>query len=170
MTAQKRPTLYWHLSEATHKPVVLTLIDLDSVNPLLEEPLQGSVSRGIHALKLADYDIRLQTNKTYEWSVRIVEDPNDPSGDAVARSFIKRVNPNAAILAILEDNNPLSRAQGYARNGIWHDALAALSEDGSPIQVGNRFLHIRDRLLAQVGLLHMLNTPRASVASNSRVR
>ncbi len=154
-TVKEQPTLYWHISKATQKPVVLTLIELDAVKPLLEEPLQDPLSRGIHLLKLADYGIRLQPDKIYEWSVRIIEDPDNPSGDAIARSFIQRVLPNAEISAVLEQSDPLSRAQAYAHNGIWYGALATLMEGGSSSQDQDRLRRSRDWLLEQVGLFHL---------------
>ena len=157
-TVKEQPTLYWHISQTTQKPVVLTLIELDAVKPLLEEPLQNLVPRNIQALKLANYGIRLQPNKIYEWSVRIIEDPNDPSGDAIARSFIQRVIPNAEISAALEQSDPLSRAQAYARNGIWHDALATLMEGDSSSQAQDRLRRARDWLLGQVELKQVVNS------------
>ncbi len=166
LTVKEQPTLYWHISEATRKPVVLTLIDPDTVKPLLEEPLQGPIPRGIHALKLADHGIRLQSNKIYEWSVRVMEDPNDPSGDAVARSFIERMTANADIRAVVENSNPFNQAQSYARNGIWHDALAVTLEQAAGVQARGRLRRARDLLLEQVGLLQMLTSSLTSVASN----
>ncbi len=157
-TVKEQPTLYWHISKATQKPVVLTLIELDAIKPLLEEPLQDPLSRGIYVLELADYGIRLQPNKIYEWSVRIIEDTNDPSGDAIARSFIQRVIPDAEISAVLEQSDPLSRAQGYARNGIWHDALATLMVEDSSSQAQDRLRRARNWLLEQVELKQVVKS------------
>lgn len=158
LTTKEQPTLYWHISQATQKPVVFTLIEHDAVKPLLEEPFRNPVSRGIHAVKLADYGIRLEANKIYEWSVSIIDDPSDPSGDAIARSFIQILSPNAEIIAIQQQSEPLSRAQGFARLGVWHDALAAALEEVSNIQARDKHRRTFNLLLKQVELNQVVSS------------
>jgi hypothetical protein len=76
LTLDAQPTLYWKLSQETPARIHFTVIDEEFAEPLLAVSAAGSASAGIHAFRLADYEIRLEVGKTYEWSVAVVPDPD----------------------------------------------------------------------------------------------
>ncbi len=60
VTVHEQPVLYWYISQATRYPVELTLIGLDSPEPLLTAKLNPPFQPGVRRVRLADYGIRLE--------------------------------------------------------------------------------------------------------------
>ncbi len=127
LTAQEQPQLYWHISPAADAPMVFTLSSDDAAEPLLELRLPESTDPGVYFISIADHDVHLQTGKIYEWSVRMLcEQEKSGSGDLVVKSYIKRVPADERLLVARQSDDPMTRARGYAHNGIWYDAVAVL--------------------------------------------
>ena len=126
-TVDEQPTLYWYLSDRTSHPIEVSLIDGESVEPLLEFRIEAPVEAGIHALRLADYGIRLKRGQVYEWFVAFISNPDKRSKDVVSGGAIERVSRserlNTQLAVTARDNWP----RIYAEEGLWYDALATLS-------------------------------------------
>jgi hypothetical protein len=163
-----QPILYWYVSDETAVRIEVTLIDGESVEPLLEIPLESPVAPGIHALRLAEHDIRLEAGRTYEWSVAILLDPQRRSADVIARAFIERVPPSDQLRVELEGAQGPSKARVYAANGIWYDAFSEAS--GAAAEPGSVAEHadLRQALLEQVGLQGLAGQPLPHVATPPR--
>jgi hypothetical protein len=121
LTARPQTTLYWHLSKGTAEKITVTITADDEVEPLLEHIVQKSNS-GIHNLKLAGFNIMLQPDKEYEWSV-CAHEKNQPCTQ-IAKSLIQF----SANFVINNKGNPMENAKIFASNGIWYDALEELME------------------------------------------
>ena len=69
----------------------------------------------------------LQVGKNYRWSISLICDAQDRSGDAVAIGIVRRVELSGEILRELENADPRQKTVIYAENGIWQDALGTLA-------------------------------------------
>jgi hypothetical protein len=119
ITVHNQPTLYWYSSGSLATTVLFTLIESDAAIPTVVARLEVPVKPGIHSIRLADFDTRLQPGKTYEWSVAIVANHLRRSHDVVATGEIEFVPPSdQSVNGYLE----------YAQRGLWYDAVMALSE------------------------------------------
>ena len=121
LTMQASPKLYWHLSEpysGNFEYVVLER-DSDQPMPLLRRSITKQLCEGFHALNLDDFEVALRTGVVYQWSVAIVRDAQRRSQDIVAQATIERVGGPA-------QTDGLSVGQ-YASQGLWYDAIQALS-------------------------------------------
>lgn len=152
-TSDPQPIVYWHISERTRQPTVITLSINDEINPLLELKLNSPVEPGIHALKFSDHDITLVKDKIYEWSVSINENPDGPSsGDLIAKAFIQRVAVNDEIAAAKSSGDLIDMVRIFAQGGLWYDAL---STTFMPIDDPKMQMEIKDlkaSMLRQVGI------------------
>ena len=129
---------------------VLTSIDDDAIQPLLELELQPPFDAGIHELSLDAAGVRLDTGKEYQWFVAIVKDPTRRSSDIVAGGAIKRVEPSAMLRSRLAQAQREELPLIYATEGIWYDAIGSLSQQ---IDTDTGMLRQqRVALLEQVGL------------------
>jgi hypothetical protein len=131
LTRQVQPDLYWYLSQPALTPVEAVLIDEQdnqAVRPLLEIHLDPPVQPGIHRFRLADYGVELKPAVTYRWSVAIVPDAGQRSNDIVASGAIQRIAPSRSLDARLAQASPQDHAFLYAEEGLWYDAIAAISE------------------------------------------
>ena len=105
---------------------------------------------GIHRIRLSDFGVTLSPGAEYEWSVALILDAKERSKDIVATSWIDRVEPSAQLSKRLESDG--ATAAVYAEEGMWYDAIGALSDqiDGDPTNV--QLAEQRADLLRQVGL------------------
>ena len=152
LTITAQPSLYWFTSGGSAARFEFALIDDEGINPLLEKTLDFAAEQGVQRLSLAEHGITLKPDQEYEWSVALVADPNQRSGDIISGGRIQRVEPSAALKSKLSGANKSQLASIYAEEGIWYDALASIS-DLIAADPGNASLRAqRAALLDQVGL------------------
>ena len=157
ITTQAQPSLFWFQDGPAPKDVgarfELTLVDPKNPKPVLKvgAPLadQKDGGAGIHRIQLARQKITLEPGVAYKWSVALVPDANNRSQDLVASGVIQRSEPSAELTAELAKTD---KAAAYAANGVWYDALSALSDqiDAAPKDATLRAA--RADLLQQAGL------------------
>ena len=153
LTTHEQPTLYWHLSEATKLPVVLTVMQGNADAPALEQHLKGRKNRGLHTLRLADHAVHLKPGMTYEWSVCVlseIENTFCSLKDYLTVGYVERTTVESDFMAKIARAEPLKRAQLFAKRGLWHDALGTLM-DSRKSTVNQSLLEARKQLLKQVG-------------------
>ncbi len=152
LTIKDQPCLYWYVSKPIPYPVELTVIERNAVKPLLEKVIKGPDKGGIQSIRLADYALYLRRNVPYKWCVTLVTDPNHRSKDILAGGIITLVEPPPSLLAKLKVADSNNAPFIYAEEGLWYDALEAISRmiDASPTNAD--FRKQRTSLLEQVGL------------------
>jgi hypothetical protein len=153
LTTQEQPCLYWFISKPILHPVELTVIEKNVVNPLLEKVITCPERGGIQGFCLADYGVRLRRNVQYKWFVTIVTDPEHRSKDILAGGMISLVDAPPSLHSKLKEAISSKAPYIYAEEGLWYDALRALSGmiDKSPGDADLR--NQRAALLEQVGLV-----------------
>jgi hypothetical protein len=151
LTTQEQPELFWYISQPTRRPIRLTLVDEDrkSKPTILRQELPGSAVSGVHRLTLADHDVHLRAGAEYRFSVELVIDRENQSENVVGQTLLKRIEPSAELVASIRKASSDEHASIYAADGIWYDALAAISKqvDEDPAMLADRA-----SLLEQVGL------------------
>jgi hypothetical protein len=152
LTVNQQPNLYWFLDKDSALRVDFTLIDEDSVNPLLEITVAGPLRSGIHVVRLADHGLSLEPGRWYEWSVAVVTGGRDPSEDRISRGFITRTEVPPGLAERLGERGPDEAVHVFAESGLWYDAVTALSIgiEGTGDKASLR--RARAALLDQVGL------------------
>ena len=152
LTTMGQPILYWYLSQPTKHNIEFTLNDDHSIDPIIEVKLKNANTKGIHSIRLSDYNITLLQGIEYQWFVTVVRDPEQRSKDIIATGTIRRVEFSRGL------NEELTRAgkkevpSVYAEQGIWYDTLSSLSEliNANPDDKG--LVEKRTSLLQQIGL------------------
>ena len=119
LTSQEQPSVYWYLSKSTTIPIELTIIDDQTIEPLVETPLSTPIQPGVHRIRLADYGVRLSPGVGYRWSVALVFDPDDRAKDIVASGAIERIVLPEALRTTLARGEKAQAPQLYAEAGIW---------------------------------------------------
>lgn len=122
-TAQAQPVLYWYLSRGDVQTVEIAVIQEGVVTPVLERTLPPIKQAGLQKIRLADYGVSLQPGQEYRWSVAVVNDPEQRSGDIVASATLRYKMPLS----------PLNTVEQQAEAGYWYDALQQLIETHSPL-------------------------------------
>ena len=146
-TISASPSLFWHLDGTPPESarIVFTLIEAGAVAPIVERALPLPSAAGIQRVRLADFGVTLERDVEYEWSISLQPAGEDHTSDVVSQKYVRRVDPGE-----LGGRAPSARA--FAEQGLWYDALEALSDaiDHAP---GDALLRAqRDSLLRQAGL------------------
>lgn len=123
LTGQAQPVLYWYVSESNMQhPIEITLTQDGVAEPLLEKQLPALPTSGLQAIRLVDYGVSLQAGEEYRWSVALINDPEQRSGDVIASATL-RYQPLPSDITSIEQK---------AQAGYWYDALQTLVESHSP--------------------------------------
>jgi len=152
VTAEEQPPLVWYLSKATPFPVEFTVVEAMGVEPILEVALSSPTDAGIHILSLAQYDLRLETGKTYQWFVSLIPDPARRSKDIIAGGMLEVERLPENIAEAVKQATPHDATKLLAKAGFWYDAIGVISH-GIQANPTDRALHdVRADLLEQVDL------------------
>jgi len=151
-TSSPNPSLFWFVDRVPDSSirVEFTLLDEDSIEPLVEAVLPTPKRAGVHRIRLSDYGVKLDPGAEYEWSVSLVLDPNERSKDIVATSWIDRIPPSDQLKSRLAAEG--ATASVYAEEGLWYDAIAALSDQIERDPGNVKLAEQRADLMRQVGL------------------
>lgn len=151
-TTAEQPVLYWYTSKPVSQPVEFTLVKEGAIDPVLETRIPGPDIAGVQRLDLGRWGAKLEKDAEYQWFVSVIIDPAQRSQDITAGGTIQRVETSPETQSRLASATAQSRAFVYAEEGLWYDAIDALSRliEANP---GNEtFRNQRISLLAQVGL------------------
>ncbi len=155
LTTSAQPSLYWYLSQPVDHEINIDIVARTDEPKKLFAPvvLDGSkIHRGIQRLDLKKLAARLEPGVRYEWVVTIVVNPQKPAQNMFSSSSLWRIAPDEAdeiIARIRAAKDPRQKADIAAEEGIWIDAMDALSEliDWQPHDVALR--QVRADLLRQ---------------------
>lgn len=152
LTTKEQPTLYWYVSEPVSARLEVTVINDEAIDPALEEIVASPGHAGIQKIDLAKSGTRLEPGLEYRWFVSVVADPGQRSNDIVASGTIQRITPEGALKARIAGADERTLARVYAEEGVWYDAVDAISRliENSPNDAVLR--EQRAALLEQVGL------------------
>jgi hypothetical protein len=146
MTAS--PTLYWYLSQPFAGSVKVVLADDAQVEPVLELQLERGAPAGVHEVPLGEHRVVLKPGTEYQWSVTLVDDPDQPSGNPFASGAIRRVAP----VALPKGADDADRLVALAGQGLWYDAIELASRRIAARPKDAAWRELRADLLEQQGL------------------
>lgn len=152
LTASPQPTLFWYQTAGSATRLELTVVEPKNPDPVLRAYADGSTKPGIHCLPLARYGAVLKPGVKYTWTVAWVPDGANRSLSVVARGAIECVAAEPKVAEAAAAAKGPERAAVFAQNGLWYDALDAitLAIDGNPENKELRAM--RADLLEQAGL------------------
>lgn len=161
LTTQAQPTLYWYASKPTNTLIELTLISDTAEIPVLSKNLVVTPG-GVQAIDLVSYGVTLALDTEYEWFVSVVTNTNQRSKDMTSGGTVRRVAPDAAVVARVAAAGERAAPRIYAEAGLWYDAIGSLSRliERSPADLELRAL--RASLLDQIGLAAAASADRST--------
>jgi hypothetical protein len=155
LTAQEQPILYWYISKLPQYPLEFRIVEGQAVSPILKTQIRLPVQAGIQSLRLADYQVRLLPGKEYGWFIAGVRDPKNRSKDILASGLVQYIVPAGTLQAKLGRIEKNELVKIYAEEGLWYDAIRAISDliEAAPNNMDLR--KQRASLLEQVGLFEI---------------
>lgn len=152
LTTREQPSLFWYQTGPAKTRFELTLIEPKNPKPLLKVGTEKSEQAGIHRISLARQKVTLKPGISYKWTIAWVPDPANRSQDVIASGTIQRIEPDAKLTAALAEAKGVDKAAAYAQNGIWYDALEALTNEIDAAPKNKDLRAQRAALLEQAGL------------------
>jgi hypothetical protein len=148
-TLSPSPVFFWFVEPLPdpRTPIVFTLLDETSIDPVVEMRLPRPERPGIQAIDLAAHGVRLEPGVEYEWFVAVVVDRRDRSRDQVSRGYVRYVGEDPELGSIPRD----ASAAELASAGLWYDALASLSAAIEADPDASELVAQRTALLDQAG-------------------
>jgi hypothetical protein len=127
-TVQTAPSIFWYQSEAIDAPGVVTVTQPGEPEPLLELKIDGK-SAGIRRVDLSKHALKLEPGVEYRVAVALYLNGAPAAEDPVTRSIMQRIEPPQTLVAqLLNKADKIDRAFVFAQEGIWFDALTAISD------------------------------------------
>lgn len=147
-TVTAQPSLFWYIDSVPSEDcdLIFTLIDEESIDPVLEVELDLPQRAGIQRVRLADHGVSLAPGAEYEWSIALVVDREHRAKDVVSAGYIRRVSQPAE----LELRPPC--VETYADLGLWYDAVESVSDSIAAAPGDLVLRQQRSSLLRQAGL------------------
>lgn len=131
LTVEAYPTFFWYLPPTSATGVEFVLMDEKGEKVIYETTFRTKGEAGIVSLNLPENASLppLEINNSYRWYFSIICNPEDRAADVYVQGWIRRVEPNPGLAEQLATTtSDLERVQVYARNGIWHEAIAMLAQ------------------------------------------
>ena len=107
---------------------------------------------GIQKVSLSDYGVKLIPGERYSWSIALVLDPKRRSKDIIAVGTIERVERADINLAAAPTTESFYQ---FAADGLWYDAVMAISQLIETAPADQALRKHRADLLDQVDLLEV---------------
>lgn len=129
MTTSEYPVLFFYVPATKAQTLELALLD-EKAQKTYKTTIAPTQTAGIVGLKFSDLKglPPLESGKNYHWYFSMICDSQDRSADVVVDGWVQRVDTDPALKSELQRATPSDRVALYAVNGIWYDAVAALSE------------------------------------------
>ncbi|MCT7984092.1 DUF928 domain-containing protein [Laspinema sp. A4] len=131
LTVEAYPTFFWYLPPTSATGVEFVLMDEKGEKVIYETTFRTKGEAGIVSLNLPENASLppLEINDSYRWYFSIICNPEDRAADVYVQGWVRRIEASASLTEQLAaTTSDLERAQVYARNGIWHEAIAMLAK------------------------------------------
>ena len=152
LTLHAQPVLYWFAPTKQNVPYEFVLIADSAEMPVVEAKLPQPAHPGLQQIRLSDFKVKLSPGERYHWSVALVLDTDEPSGNIVAKGEIERVDRDQLAPPLPMDMTEADAPRRLAEAGVWYDAIAAIVDLSQSHPEDGDVLRQRAALLEQGGL------------------
>lgn len=123
-TVSMQPTFAWFVPDVQSREMELSIYEYTNGKAKLIHKMRSQSTPGIVHVSLAQEKVSLSVGQKYVWQIALLCNPNHPSEDLVVRAEIEVVPiPSRLTNALSQTTEPNKRAELYAEEGLWYDAL-----------------------------------------------
>lgn len=161
LTVAAYPTFFFYIPQSlTPKAVEFVLLD-DSDRQVYETTFMTTGASGIINLSLPSFAALppLEIGKNYHWYFSMICNPVNRAEDVFVEGWIQRVEPDPVLAFKLEKASSVERANLYASDGLWHEALMTLTELSRDRPNNSEIAANWTQLLQNVGLETIAQEP-----------
>ncbi len=122
---------------------------------------------GIQSLSLPQEVSALAVGPMYRWSVAMICNPEDRSGDIIVEGWLQRVESSPDLSAALAQSAGLERLDVYAKAGLWYDLVGGLATLRQTSLTDPTLADQWSEVLTHVGLGNLASQPLLCTGSDS---
>lgn len=127
-TTSTRPMFLWFVADVQSYPLEFRLYQQTNGKRQLLHKSKMQSQPGLMHASLPHNQPALTPKQMYSWQVILSCNPNHPSSDSVAGATIQVVPlPSSLRSQLTTAKSAIDRANLYAQNGFWYDAIAQVS-------------------------------------------
>lgn len=127
-TVQPSPSVFWYQSQPAEVTGVLTVTRPGEPEPVLEVEVPGNVA-GIRRINFAEHKAQLDPDVEYRVSITLRYNEDNPADNPFSQGVMQRIEPPRQLITqLLNKVDQIDRAFVFADQGIWFDALTAISD------------------------------------------
>ena len=167
-TIGARPTLYTYFNST--ESIEINLREIGTRSPLWTQTIPASTP-GFTAIAYPSTAPELVVGKQYQWSVEVICDSTKRYlNKGYTSAKIQRVDEPAAFQeSLAKAKNPIDRAQVYATQSLWYEALETLASASLAAPTDSMLRTQLIELLKQGGLVKAAKQARDADRQSSRV-
>jgi Domain of Unknown Function (DUF928) len=130
LTSLARPTLLFYIPTTSAKSLQIKFENDRTGTTFYEKKLTTPTKPGLAKFDFGELKDTppLELEKTYRWTLTLHCDPQDTSADVNVSGTIRRIELDPILVRTLETASLRDRANLYAVNRLWYDAVKALAE------------------------------------------
>ena len=128
LTVSEQPTLYWFVSNTSFVRIEVAREVEGSYRTVLRVDYPQAVASGINAFSFADYNMLLEVDTDYRWSLTILSGGDGEDGEMSSSGTIRRVLPHESLVTRLSQHVDVPKFYTLADEGVWYDAVDELSK------------------------------------------
>jgi Domain of Unknown Function (DUF928) len=157
LTLAATPTFWFYIPEQPASELMAEFILIDNNRVVYRETIPLSQKPGIISI-IPNFPLEL--NKSYRWSFVVAINPERPFQHLFVEGLVQRIEANTSLDKQLQTaKSERDRIAIYARNGIWHDAIAALGNMYRQSPQNSNWKNDWSNLLDSVGLRAIAEVP-----------
>lgn len=122
LSLSESPRLWWRLDSETRHPLQISIVDDDSIDPLLVVEFGGPHTAGLASLDLSQHGVRLKPDVEYRWFVSILVDRERPSRNPLSEGSIRVLSASDDRRDEVAQAPSPMRGHRLAELGVWYDA------------------------------------------------
>ncbi|MGG6296830.1 DUF928 domain-containing protein [Leptolyngbya sp. AN02str] len=124
-TISPRPTFFAYVPPTTATVAEFLLTNEDQSQVLANLLINLPTSGGIVSVQVPPEVVPLEVGEVYNWSLEILCDQSDRSGNTFLEGWVQRVEASPDFATRLDQTQQRDRPALYAAEGLWQDTLAS---------------------------------------------
>ncbi|NES95742.1 MAG: DUF928 domain-containing protein [Desertifilum sp. SIO1I2] len=157
-TVSERPTFLVYIPASNAEEAIFSLKD-EQGNMVYQMTLAVGGKSGTIAIQLPQEVPALTLGKNYQWLFALKLDGQLSPSTPYVDGWVQRVEPDAALERVLQQEDLLKQAEALGKNGIWYDCAAALVELHATQPTDATLTKHWEELLSSVGLKELTHAP-----------
>ncbi len=157
-TVSERPTFLVYLPASNAEEAVFSLKD-ETGNMQYQMTIPVTGKTGVMAITLPAEAPMLQVGKNYQWFLALKINGQLSPATPYVDGWVQRIQPNAELMAAMQQPDALKRATALGKNGVWYDCVATLASLYATQPSNSTLTNQWGELLSSVGLKEIKAAP-----------